>query len=606
MEELIEKLNNNFTDEAYDEYYNEVELYLKELLQLLNMVENREIFDIYRYEYDLFLEKTDDEIKEEILKKIESIKSELSTIEKKEKFSDFPHYIFFKKGEKPIEAKSIEELTQNGINIDNGLVIEVYDTISEIIAVDLSNYFIYFRQFFNSMLEGKHLILKSKNNDNAPLNENTYSLDYERRVASFNAIIKEIIRNYGDNERGKIVADIFSNEYKTTDYDYVMMLHKYNQTGKVDINKILNYLILEDFDIEAIKKYLKHDFTEEDLKYYYNRIKKQYKSTIFKEMIDSLYGNPSKIYGIDISWDEYLKNLLGKDQKKDLIVLDILKKQSMIDFIDEGIKNYGISNQDEATNGSTDEIIKTTALFFRTVDTSGNLEKKFYDLLNGDKIIFYTPDQVKQIEKKYDVRLSGSCYNQKNGRIFVEYENTYNMFIVLVHEMMHYISHQNSEKANEQIEEFPSIYFEYQAEKFAERLGIKTNYSKTRISNSKSLYGTLKVLASINQNDFQDEQGNIDYNNLEKYLIEKNGSPDYIYDFIIDCYQILDEKKSSTCFSYVFSSALTQYCIKNNINPQEILDICIHLGDFSDAFELLSRLNISLDKQISENKGVIK
>ncbi len=74
----------------------------------------------------------------------------------------------------------------------------------------------------------------------------------------------------------------------------------------------------------------------------------------------------------------------------------------------------------------------------------------------------------------------------------------------------------------------------------------------------------------------------------------------YIDDFIINCYQILDKQNSSIYFSYVFSSALTEYCVRNKISSLEIFDICAHLGDFSDVYELLSRLNIQLNNNITK------
>ena len=577
--ELLEKYNTEPSDDTYFEYYKAFEKDVNEYRKLMYKSEKR---------------RTDEENK-----RIEYLKSELQSVEGKEECLEYPYYVFITRGryhQNEINtADTIDELKEEGFNLDDGVLFKIHDTFSDVelfrdLAVDV--------EFLKGFFKGKTIDIKSKYNESVK-DDNINSIDYYKDDFDINHEVFSSV--YGKSERGSLITDLLSNKYRVYVKNfngYVYLIRHYAETGEINKDCVLLYL-LDSNNFEAINKFIENDFTDDELEYYFNVIKSKYQSIVLKNMIDRLSGNVNNYLGVDIWLLESFKSILSSKQSEDLKVINILRNQGVVDFIDDWLKNYITSSEEEATKCSNEDLINITHEFYKSIDRTGILEQEFNKLLSNGKLIFYTPEEKKQVEKEYETALSSSCYNVKADKLFVETDGTYNTFTVLVHEIMHYISYMKSNNINPQIAEFPSIYYEHLSEFFAKKKGINTNFSEKRLSNSLEHYNSLKSLAGydINIDDYRNEDGNIDYKAIENDLVEKNGSQEYIDKFTIDCYNILDNMDSSIIFSYVFSTALAEYCMNNNVPPSSILDVCINLSDFEDVYGLLQRLNINVDKE---------
>ncbi|MBR4230829.1 MAG: hypothetical protein IKR74_01565 [Bacilli bacterium] len=573
MKELLDRLNAELTDENYNNYYDALEKYIKELRNLKRKAD-----------------KTKEEIKREGF-----IESELRSIENCETYYGFPYYFLVSKNGELYEADTIDKLKEDNPEFDEGIVVQINDTIGEILVKDF--YFLLTNRFYYHFFAGEVLNIKTNLNSNIQQSENQTFVDYGDSVQKIvNNLISDIItRKFGSNERTQTFLNIVNNPY-FLEREYVYMINRYNEMGIVDKESVITFLYFGMIDLDAIESFLQNGFSDEQLMYYFDKIKKKYQYQFFVETIDKLYSKSNKYLGFDISFLG-VSETLNKKQSEDLQVLDFLKNPDMTDFIDDGIEKYTSSSGKEPTSGNLDEIIKMTESFFGQIDESHVLIDQFHYALNNGIIIFYDANQKAELEKQYGEITD--CYRTDIGKIFINNSGNYNAYSALVHEMMHYISCQKNQKISDLLREFPSIYYEYLAEKFAEQKGIIVNFSKTRIENSRALYDTLKLLDSVSSDDYKDENGSVNYLEIEKQLVNKSGDPNYIDTFLIKCHEILNSRIASTCFSYVFSTAVSEYCVQKDISPSEIYDICVNLSDFTNVNELLSRLNIDL----AERKG---
>ena len=571
MKELLDKLNAEQTDNNYNIYYDTLKKYIHELQNLKNKKD-----------------KTEEEVQ-----RMAFLESELKSIENCERYYNFPYYFFVSKNNELYEAGTIEELRNDIPDFNEGIVIQINDTIGEILVKDF--YFLLTNNLYYHFFAGETLNIQTKLNSNVPQTDNQFFVDYTDYVSSIvNKLVSDVIlKKYGANERTQSFLNVINNPY-FLEKEYIYMINRYNKNGILDKESILTFLYFGMKDIKAVENYLQNDFSDEQLVLYFDEIKKKYQYQFFCDTIDKLYAKSNKYMGFDISFLG-ASETLNKKQSEDLQVLDLLKNPDMSDFIDDGLEKYSSSGDDKPTPGSLEEIIKMTEMFFESIDETHVISNKFYYALKNGIIIFYDASQKEELEKRYGE--IDNCYRSDINKIFINNSGDYNVYSTLVHEMMHYISCEKSQKMSNLIREFPSIYYEYLAEKFAAQSGIVVNCSKTRVANSKDLYESIKILASINLKNYKDENGNINYLQLQKDLIDASDNPNYVDEFLLRCHEILNSRIASTCFSYVFSTALSEYCVQNNISPNEIYDICVNLSDFTNVDELLSRLNIDLKDQ---------
>ena len=417
-------------------------------------------------------------------------------------------------------------------------------------------------------------------------------IDLDKYNKIRNKIINELEKNDINEENINGITFIYSNEVERYFADKISLIDS-------DLNRFID---------KKIKVICNKDIDSNESNYYINNnliiinigllgdINKFSNKSIFVSDKPNLrnsfimYSLISTLELVDRD-DPFYDNLNKLSDLKDIVLL-------LLDKYEDDIAMELASDYVEEDKLFKDDLINYTFDFFKKVDKSGRIVKILNEILDNGNLSLREGKKAKNKDNISKASSLEDAYvDPITEEIVIHSSGTITDFIVLCHELMHYNSfkdnYSNSSYEVSFFSEFPSIYFESLAKKYAESNNMKTNFSVARNALSiNSLYSNLFIIDLIELYF----NNNLNNNTINKLIDKYNINQDTIISLFKD--DVLS--KVTTELSYIVGILFTKYCIDNNISSDIIIDISNNLYSYSFK-EVLDKLNMN-DYVLDGNK----